>query len=116
MVALSSLVLCQLTPALLGGNAIAGERADRSAEFTLALQKPMRLQIMEGKIMGEFYIILPYIILLSSLFWSSPNVTCALTPPRNRLRHHVSGRDRGVFLARQLVLLEASGTLATVTK
>jgi ABC-type transport system involved in multi-copper enzyme maturation permease subunit len=40
-----SLVLCQLTAAFFGGNAIAGERADRSAEFMayLPVSRPRRL-------------------------------------------------------------------------
>ncbi len=36
-VTIGSLILSQLTAALLGGNAIAGERADRSAEFMVYL-------------------------------------------------------------------------------
>jgi ABC-type transport system involved in multi-copper enzyme maturation permease subunit len=45
MAAFYSVILCQLTVALLGGNAIAGERADRSAEFMayLPLSRPRRL-------------------------------------------------------------------------
>ena len=43
--ALYSVVLIQLMPALLGGNAIAGERNDRSAQFVayLPLSRPRRL-------------------------------------------------------------------------
>jgi ABC-type transport system involved in multi-copper enzyme maturation permease subunit len=45
-----SLGLSQLTLALLGGNSIAAERADRSAEF-LAYLPPSRLQILASKLL-----------------------------------------------------------------
>jgi ABC-type transport system involved in multi-copper enzyme maturation permease subunit len=46
----ASLALSQLTLVLLGGNAIAAERADRSAEF-LAYLPPSRAQIVVSKIL-----------------------------------------------------------------
>ncbi len=45
-----SLVLSQLTLAVLAGNSIASERADRSAEF-LACLPPSRLQILASKLL-----------------------------------------------------------------
>lgn len=51
--AIWSLFLCQLTVALLGGNAIAGERADRSAEFIAYLPLP-RTRLLGSKLILAF--------------------------------------------------------------
>ncbi|MBN2295602.1 MAG: hypothetical protein JXM70_24440 [Pirellulales bacterium] len=52
--AIYSLVLSQLTITLLGGNAIAGERADRSAEFIAYLPLP-RKKLLGAKLSLSFF-------------------------------------------------------------
>ena len=52
--AIYSVALSQVTMALLGGNAIAGERADRSAEFIAYLPLP-RKRLLGGKLSLTFF-------------------------------------------------------------
>lgn len=71
MSAFYSVVFCQLTMALLGGNAIAGERADRSAEF-IAYLPLSRSRRLASKLVLSLATIF--------LFWSI-NLGVILLPP-----------------------------------
>jgi ABC-type transport system involved in multi-copper enzyme maturation permease subunit len=70
-----SVILSQLTLALLGGNLIAGERADRSAEFQAYLPIP-RVKILAGKLtlalLATLLIWLPNLLILLLLTWGMP--------------------------------------------
>jgi len=75
--AIWSLVLSQLTLALLGGNAIAGERADRSAEF-LAYLPVARARILAAKIVLALVTValiwIPNLLILLRIFARLPEV------------------------------------------
>ena len=78
-----SLILSQLIVGVLGGNAIAGERADRSAEFVayLPLSRPRRLA---GKLSLAFCAAVsiwgPNLLILLTLLSSFPNAQIDVAP------------------------------------
>jgi ABC-type transport system involved in multi-copper enzyme maturation permease subunit len=71
---LFGLAISILLVALLGGNAIAGERADRSAEFFAYLPVPRRHALLSRLAVVLSAALLVWLINLAVLYWLAPHV------------------------------------------
>lgn len=81
--AMYSLGICQLALALIGGNAIAGERSDRSAEFQAYLPLSRR------KILGSKLLM---VLTVFGIIWLvNPTVICFLRPWNLQMRGYQDG-------------------------
>jgi hypothetical protein len=97
-----SLILSQLTLAVLAGNAIAAERADRSAEF-LACLPPSRLQILASKLLLALLVAAAiWVVHLSITELVVPRLGAAVASPWDRLG------SRSTFAAGTVLLFGAS--------